>query len=70
MPKLPILKSKEIIRVLKKLGFIEYRQKGSHLIMVNEIKNKQVVVPVHNKSLKKGTLASILRQADLSVGDL
>ena len=70
MPKLPVIKPKELVKVLKKLGFVEYRQKGSHLIMVLEIKNKQVVIPMHNKPLKKGTLASILRQADVSVDEI
>jgi predicted RNA binding protein YcfA (HicA-like mRNA interferase family) len=30
MPKYPILKPQEIIRILKLLGFAEIRQKGSH----------------------------------------
>ncbi|MEK9160341.1 MAG: type II toxin-antitoxin system HicA family toxin [Patescibacteria group bacterium] len=70
MPKLPILKAKELVKVLKKLGFIEQRQKGSHLVLVNEDRNRQIVVPIHNKALKKGTLAGILRQAEISVEDL
>ena len=67
MPKLPVLESKELIKWLKKLGFREFRQKGSHLILINDQTMKQVVVPVHNKPLKKGTLASILRQAEISL---
>jgi len=70
MPKLPIVKPRELVKSLKKLGFVEFRQKGSHLILVNESKNKQVVVPMHNKPLKKGTLASILRQAELRIEEL
>jgi mRNA interferase HicA len=70
MPKLPVMRAKELIRMLKKHGFIEHRQKGSHLIMVNKIKNKQVTIPVHNKPLKKGTLAAILRQTEVSVTEL
>lgn len=70
MPKLPVMRPRELIRALKKLGFLEVRQKGSHLIMVNESENKQLTIPVHNKPLKKGTLASILRQGEISVEDL
>lgn len=70
MPKLPILRPKELVRSLKKLGFIEHRQKGSHLIMINEIRNKQLVIPIHNKPLKKGTLAAILRQGEIKIEDL
>lgn len=70
MPKLPVLKPKELIKSLKRLGFIEKRQKGSHVIMVHEGKNKQITIPVHNKALKRGTLAAILRQTDVRVQDL
>ncbi len=31
MPKLPIIKPREIIRILHKIGFIDVRSKGSHL---------------------------------------
>jgi len=70
MPKLPVLRPAELIRALKKLGFVEKRQKGSHLVMLNEELNYQVVIPVHNKPLKKGTLAAILRQCNVSPEDL
>lgn len=39
-------------------------------MMVNEASGKQVVVPINNKPLKKGTLASILRHAEISINDL
>jgi predicted RNA binding protein YcfA (HicA-like mRNA interferase family) len=70
MPKLPVLKPKELVKLLKKMGFTERRQKGSHLVLVNEEKNKQVIVPIHNKPLKKGTLAAILRQAEIQIDNL
>ena len=70
MPKLPTIRPRELVKLLKKLGFLEYRQKGSHLIMIHSINTKQIVIPIHNKPLKKGTLASILRQAEISIEDL
>ena len=70
MPKFPGIKPKELIKKLKKLGFHEHRQKGSHLIMIHEGRNKQVTIPIHNKSLKKGTLAAILRQLELGIDEL
>lgn len=70
MPKLPVIRPRELVRALQKLGFLEKRQKGSHLIMVHEGKNKQIVIPIHNKPLKKGTLAAILRQGEIKVDDL
>lgn len=70
MPKFPVLRPRELVRVLKKLGFLEKRQKGSHLIMVHDAKNKQITIPIHNKPLKKGTLAAILRQGEIRIDDL
>jgi len=70
MPKLPVMKARELISRLKKLGFVEKRQKGSHLVLVNENANKQVVVPIPNKDLKTGTMSAILRQAGVGVEEL
>lgn len=70
MPKLPLIKPKELVKVLKRLGFVEIRQKGSHLIMFSIGKNKTAVIPIHNKPLRRGTLKSILEQADIEARDL
>lgn len=52
MPKLPVLRPRELVRALQKLGFLEKRQKGSHLIMVHEGRNKQIVIPIARKIYK------------------
>ncbi|MBI2463829.1 type II toxin-antitoxin system HicA family toxin [Candidatus Peregrinibacteria bacterium] len=70
MPKLPVIRPRELVRAIKKLGFLEKRQKGSHLIMIHEQKNKQITIPIHNKPLKKGTLVAILRQGEIRIEDL
>ncbi len=68
--RLPSLKPKEVIRILKRLGFHTFRQKGSHIIMIREGDNvHQPVIPYHNKDLKKGTLKSIIRQIGLTIGE-
>lgn len=65
--KLFTIKPKGLVKVLKKLGFYIYRQKGSHLIMIKDNdKRFQPVIPMHNKELKKGTLNSIITQAGLT----
>jgi predicted RNA binding protein YcfA (HicA-like mRNA interferase family) len=64
MPKHPRISGQEAIRALKKLGFEESRQKGSHVVLRRD--HKGCVVPLH-KELKTGTLAGVLRQADISV---
>ena len=66
MAKLPVLSGREVIRVLSKVGFVQKRQKGSHVILVreNEEGKRGVVVPNH-KDIDKGTLINIIRQAGL-----
>jgi len=64
MPKLPRISGSEAIRALKRLGFEQVRQSGSHVVLRKDYKG--CVVPIH-KELKVGTLAGLLRQADVSV---
>jgi predicted RNA binding protein YcfA (HicA-like mRNA interferase family) len=64
MPKLPHLSGAEIIRALERLGFEQRRQAGSHVVMRRG--SKGCVVPLH-KEVKVGTLAGILRQAEVAV---
>jgi predicted RNA binding protein YcfA (HicA-like mRNA interferase family) len=66
MPKLPRVSGAEAARALKRLGFVKIRQSGSHLVMRRG--DRGCVVPIH-RELKVGTLAGLLRQADVSVED-
>ncbi|HNQ56324.1 MAG: hypothetical protein DPW12_11685 [Rhodocyclaceae bacterium] len=63
MPKLPRVSGAAVVRVLERLGFERLRQSGSHVIMRRGAKG--CVVPMHSE-VKVGTLAGILRQADVS----
>ena len=63
MPKLPRISGVAIVRVLERLGFEKLRQAGSHVIMRRG--SKGCVVPLHSE-VKVGTLAGVLRQADVS----
>ena len=68
MPRLPRnLPGLELIKILSKAGFRKKRQKGSHVILIKEMKEGKVgcVVPLHD-SLKPGTLKAILKQARIS----
>ena len=71
MPKLPIISGKKLVAALKKVGFVEVRQRGSHVSMekVNLNNTYRTVVPMH-KELAKGTLLDILHQTGLSRDDL
>ena len=67
MPKLPVTKSRNLIKALKKLGFYEHRQRGtSHLIMVHS-DGCRTSIPVHSgKDIPRGTLKGIIRDLELS----
>lgn len=48
-------------------GFVEIRQKGSHIIMQKKVENSTITIPIPNHSeIKIGTLQSIIRQSKLS----
>jgi predicted RNA binding protein YcfA (HicA-like mRNA interferase family) len=65
--RIPSLAAKDIIFVLKKLGFVEDRQKGSHKVFIRAADQRAVVVPWHSGDLKQGTIRSIIKKAGLSV---
>jgi predicted RNA binding protein YcfA (HicA-like mRNA interferase family) len=77
VPKLPRVPAVKVIRALERMGFVQVRQKGSHVILkktlpVDEESNQEIievgcVVPLHHKDLAIGTLKSILNQAGISV---
>lgn len=56
---------REMIVYLKKNGFKEVGQNGSHIKMKNDETGCQTEVPYHSKSLKKGLEHAILKQAGL-----
>lgn len=65
MNRLPALKPAQIVRVLKKCGFREVRQSGSHLVLVSSERKQLVVVPMHKRDIKRGLLFGILKSAGL-----
>lgn len=71
MPKRKLLSCREVCRILILEGFVEVRQKGSHIIMQKKIllisgEYETITVPVPNhKELRAGTLSSIIRQSKL-----
>lgn len=69
MTTLPTLKPAEVIRKLKRAGFVFDRQaKGSHEIWYNPINRRRTVVPNHpGVDVPRGTLKAIIEQAGLSI---
>jgi len=66
MPKLRRLSGREACKIMAQQGFVEARQKGSHMIMQKKEGRTTITVPVpDHPELKTGTLAGIIRQSRL-----
>ena len=66
MTRLPTLTPKKVITALKKAGFEDNGQKGSHIFLWHPNREIQTCVPIHATDLKRGLMKRILKQADLS----
>ena len=67
MSKLPVLSGRDLIDILKSLGFVVARQKRSHVSLQKG--QYKTVVPLHD-DLAKGTILGILKQCGLSKDDI
>lgn len=63
-PALPQVSGREVVRALEGVGFEHTSTKGSHA-KLRHADGRVVIVPLH-KSIARGTLSSILRQAGLT----
>ena len=67
---LPALRAREVVRILGKAGFAKWRQKGSHLTLYRASDHRALTVPIHfAKTIPKGTLHAIIKQAGLTTGE-
>ncbi|MEX1049188.1 MAG: type II toxin-antitoxin system HicA family toxin [Akkermansiaceae bacterium] len=58
-------KAKEVLRKLKRAGFEERRQSGSHLVLRHD-NGRQTYLPMHTGDVPTGTFKAILKQAGIS----
>jgi len=71
LTRLPRITAKELLRALKKSGFYEHHQVGSHVTLKNGDGARRVVAPYHTGAIiKLKTLKAILKDAGLGVEDL
>lgn len=63
-PSLSDLPVRKVAKALESVGFAHVRTKGSHAVYRNR-EGRVAVIPLHGV-VKRGTLASILRQAGLA----
>ena len=71
MPRLPRLTGNEVLRALRRAGWMLDRVRGSHHVLVHPSRpGVTVTVPVHaGENLKPKTLSAILDQAGLTVDE-
>lgn len=70
-PKLPHITALELLRALKHDGWQPARQSGSHMTLKHPYKKGCVIIPIHaTRTLKPKTLATIMKQAELTLADL
>jgi len=67
MPKLPVIRDRELIQVLRKLGFFEHPEHGtSHLVFKHPDGRRTTVARHPGKDIPRGTLRAILRDMNIS----
>jgi len=59
MPKLPVVKTKELIRALKKLDFFEHHRVGSHA-QFKHLDGRRTTIPVHYGKILTMVLCEVL----------
>lgn len=66
MPKLPVIKAKQLLKVLIKLGFYKHHQAGSH-VQLKHSDGRRTTVPNHpSHEIRPGTLKAILDDIEIS----
>lgn len=67
MSRLPVASGRDAVRAFGKLGYVMDRQAGSHVILrQSSAPFRRLTIPDH-KSLAKGTLRALIREAGLTV---
>ena len=64
--RIPMVTAKQVVRALRRAGFEEHTQEGSHLVLKNSAARMRVVVPMHTGDIGRGLLKKIIKQARLS----
>ena len=67
MGNLRVLSGRQLCALLETHGFVQVRQKGSHIVMQLTIADGSITVPVpDHREIRIGTLMSIIRQSGIS----
>ena len=69
MSALPLVSGREVVKALRKLGYEQDRQRGSHIVLRQvTYPHRRIIVPDHAE-VAKGTLRAIIREAGLTVDE-
>jgi len=66
LPKITPIDPYKLIKLLSKVGFKPIRQRGSHVILINEEGTRTVVLVHPGKKLKPGLIRIIITEAELT----
>ena len=68
MPKVPSENYDRIVSALQRLGFQVIRQRGSHIRLERQLRDRtiRITVPAH-RPVKRSTLSRILKQAEIAL---
>ena len=67
MGRLRVFSSRQLCALLEQHGFVNVRQRGSHIVMQKREGETTVTIPVPDHAeIKIGTLLSIIRQSGLT----
>lgn len=67
MGKIPVLNSKDVVKILEKIGFVEVRQRGSHK-QFRHNDGRATTVPVHSgRDISPILLKQIIKDIGLTV---
>ncbi len=68
MPKLPVLRGRQVVRALEEAGWRQDRQRGSHVVMLHQGSNVSLSIPQH-RTVAPGTLRALIRLSGMTVDE-
>ena len=69
MPKLPVVKAKDLLKAIQKNGFVKHHQVGSH-IQLKHSDGRLVTISYHpSHEIRRGTLRGIINDMHMSTED-
>jgi predicted RNA binding protein YcfA (HicA-like mRNA interferase family) len=64
--RLPSVTAEQLVRALKRAGWYEVKQQGSHLRLRHDEHPADIQIPMHRGDVPKGTVMALIKQAGLT----